>query len=188
MLKLDVRNERGEEVWLYEPRVGAPLREEIGYARALANTYEGEIRVCADGSIINVFQDSDVDQLYENHKAAQRLKRMAALADRQAQIDQHVKRLPDVVTGRDDLMQWVAQFCHLVSVRDVYRHNEYVVRVLTQNGYRRAACVQHPELNTSKTFSARYILGQLIDGLVRGVCPFQVLEIFIVRRYNNIKE
>ena len=96
-------------------------------------------------------------QKQEKHRAVRR----------QEQMRQCVRRLPRAVrAGERGIVEWCAAFVPLNDWTYTHCDQAAVAERLKAAGYAPGDCVHHPEVQTDPHVMARWIVGQVLDGLV----------------------
>lgn len=139
----------------------------------LVNYFHGELSRKRDEYL-------NSEQYKEDH--AKQAKQLQAL---QIKIDDLLSELKSLALTDDSVVSWVGSFAEINDHKDLVYDNSEIISILVSAGYESNAEVGNPAVKTNKATFARWLVGQAIANLERGMPIHPVAEKFS-RDYLNM--
>lgn len=95
-------------------------------------------------------------------------------AEREATANQLIADLPTALTSEATTVAWVGKFAEVSDYIGLTDDKQAVAAAFESAGYIRNDCVGNPAVKTNKTVFARWLVGQAIDHLQKGMGIHQV--------------
>lgn len=127
------------------------------------------------------FEDEQKRQQQEYQKTdayAEKVKQQKERADTtQNKVNTMLNQL-GLITTEAELVSWIGDFSAINDHVDVDIAPQFIIEHLETLGYERNDCVNHPDVRHDSTVFARWLIGQALDCLHRGMPVHPVAQKF----------
>lgn len=161
--------------------------------RLVFNGIELEANPASRASALAESYHSEMDRRAELHRQSPEgiaavARRAGEVVRKQAECDSLLSELPRILQSNvlDDLMRWLKSFAAVADDVDVKFNKPNLVRLLGDAGFRRnELCGNPPHWFKTKNRMGRYIVGQVIDCLLRDLPPHPVTMSFVDKYFTK---